>query len=116
MDTACWSAPGPELFVAYSDPLQIEILDFYTSDRETFVAEFTTAQDVENHLLLTEAPRTRVISISQANRSLPLGVTEELMRKILVFYRVTPDFLEYLLAYREKDLPSEAAGASIPVQ
>jgi len=55
-------------------------------------------------------------SIWQENRHLPLGVTEELMRKILVCHGITPDFLEYLLAYREKELPSDEGQGHAIVQ
>ncbi|KAF8246074.1 hypothetical protein K440DRAFT_685745 [Wilcoxina mikolae CBS 423.85] len=99
-----------KLFCKDPDDLNVEIVDVYGTgehEQKVFNEVFVSALALDDHLVQKEIPTTRIISITQKNTQFPLDITEEMMRKILTFHRVSPDFLEYLFCYREKALPSD---------
>ena len=57
---------------------------------------FSSDEKLDSHLLLSNAPRLRIVSIAQVHSLLPLNITEEAMRKILTYHDVSPDFLTNL--------------------
>ena len=69
--------------------------------------QFSSDEKLDRHLLLSNAPKFRIISIAQVHSLLPLNITEESMRKVLTYHGVSPDFLTNLFCCGNSTLIGE---------